>query len=791
MESAKKKQILWQVLAFAVPAAIVLLVFRLLGITPFGDRNLFYVDMAAQYSSFLCGYRELFTSGGLLYSFRKLLGGDMLSLAGYYMLSPFNLLLLVFPKTEINVLVSWLFLLKCAATGGAMYWYLHRRGSEGFVPLALSSAYALCSYMIVYGQNIMWLDAVILLPLLAEGLHRILAGKHAWLYLACLAAGLLVCYYTGWMLCLFSALYFVLFLLSECAPKCRLPALARFTAASLLAGGIGSVIWLPSYLSMSEEGKAHAAISFGLETTGSFRQMVQCMLHAPHTEDYSLPLLYCGVLSIVLAAAVLLFSSIGRGRKLSWILLLLTLLASIYFVAPNEIWHGLQEPSFFMQRFSFVYVFALLAFCGEGLPSLLEKFRLLQKPVLQALFALALCGELGVNAYSAYQAIGAPGGSRAEFLETTQSALALIPQDGSFSRLEKDYMISCDDGMALGYNGLSHYSSSYSRSALLLMRRLGYGTTSGYLRYNSSGTLAADSLLGVRYYLQQSPADPRLNAVGESSGITVSENPYALGLGIPCTETQAELGVGLPDSVNNFYSALLGRPVTIESATAATLTAENMTEPDAQGLAVPVDAAQKVILHYTFLVAEGGAYYGVFAYPADSTMTVSAAGRETERIWTSETGNTVYLGSYAAGDTAEVTVTLENAAQIAPNVLFFHEDTDVLAACAQELQNSSIHFDDTAGSRLSGTITLTQEQPHFVLTIPYARGWHVAVDGKAADTYAAFDSLLAFDAAPGEHSVTLYYWPRGLTVGLLWAGGSLLAAALWAWFARRSAKKLF
>ena len=46
-------------------------------------------------------------------------------------------------------------------------YYLNRKKKADFRNLIFSVSYALCSYVITYGFNIMWLDSVILLPLVA------------------------------------------------------------------------------------------------------------------------------------------------------------------------------------------------------------------------------------------------------------------------------------------------------------------------------------------------------------------------------------------------------------------------------------------------------------------------------------------------------------------------------------------------------------------------------------------------------------------------------------------------
>mgnify|MGYP000819274529 FL=1 len=54
---------------FAVPCAILLLVYWEYGIAPFGEKSLLIMDMSAQYSEFFCGLKNIGAqNGGVLFS---------------------------------------------------------------------------------------------------------------------------------------------------------------------------------------------------------------------------------------------------------------------------------------------------------------------------------------------------------------------------------------------------------------------------------------------------------------------------------------------------------------------------------------------------------------------------------------------------------------------------------------------------------------------------------------------------------------------------------------------------
>lgn len=223
--------------AFAAPVLLLAAVYAVAGFAPFGEKTLLTVDMNGQYVAFFSQLRSiLLGKDDLLYTFGKALGGDMIGLFAYYIASPLNLLVVFFPVRALPWFVLLLTLLKTGLAGVSLAAWA-RRHTGPRKALCLCVLYALCTYSIAYQQNILWLDGVILLPLMALGIERIVEGGRPWLYLGSLAMGILTDYYIGYMLCIFSVLYFLFYALGGFAARKApvLPMLATYAGASLLA----------------------------------------------------------------------------------------------------------------------------------------------------------------------------------------------------------------------------------------------------------------------------------------------------------------------------------------------------------------------------------------------------------------------------------------------------------------------------------------------------------------------------------------------------------------------------
>jgi len=79
------------VLAFLLPAAIMLTLFMINGIYPFGDRSFLFSDMYHQYMPFFSELLHKVRGGeSLSFSYQVGIGSNFLALYGYYLASPFR-----------------------------------------------------------------------------------------------------------------------------------------------------------------------------------------------------------------------------------------------------------------------------------------------------------------------------------------------------------------------------------------------------------------------------------------------------------------------------------------------------------------------------------------------------------------------------------------------------------------------------------------------------------------------------------------------------------------------------
>ena len=197
-----------------LPMTIMLVVWFFMGSYPFGNKSLMTIVFDQQYISFYVLLKNAILSGdlsSLTYSFTKSIGGDMSGVLGYYLMSPFNIIYVLLPLKYIGLSVFLTIWLRYGAFGLSFAHLLIKRykGAESkrwMVPL-FATAYALSGMLVSYQMNVIFYDAMIMLPLVILYLEQLLDGKAAYPYAFVLGLTIFLQFYMGYMISIFVVLY--------------------------------------------------------------------------------------------------------------------------------------------------------------------------------------------------------------------------------------------------------------------------------------------------------------------------------------------------------------------------------------------------------------------------------------------------------------------------------------------------------------------------------------------------------------------------------------------------------
>lgn len=348
--------------------------YTFVGMWPLGTKTGMVVDMHHQYAPLLAGLRDNILTGDLsLYSFEVGLGANYISMFGYYLASPLNLLLVLFPTRLLAQGILFITLLKnalCGAFFALCVQTVYRR--KGLLVPTVSVMYSLMMYLLAYSWNIMWLDVVMVLPLVVLGFERLMKTGHFLPYVLALAYCLFANYYIGFMLCIFMVLYYVAYVLRQRMTADRFGvSFVRFAGFSVLGAGLAAVMLIPVYLALQQTSAAGAKLPDATNTLDMF-QLIGRHLAAtsPTIRSGNLPNMYCGVLAAICVPLFAMNKGIPLRRRAAYMGVWLVLAVTFVINLTDLAWHGFHSPNDLPYRFSFVYSFFILLMAFETLAHL-------------------------------------------------------------------------------------------------------------------------------------------------------------------------------------------------------------------------------------------------------------------------------------------------------------------------------------------------------------------------------------------------------------------------------------
>ncbi len=548
-----------------------LVAFALQGIYPFGDKQIMIVDSWNQYFPFLQElHRKLTTGESLFYSWNMGMGVNFYMVMATYAMSPINLLCILFPREFLREFMMLETVFKIALAGGFFAYYIKKQfDRDDGSTLIFGLLYAFCGYAMGYYWNIMWLDAVALLPLVILGLNALIATGRYVLYTLALALTLICNYYIGYLVCEFVFFYyFVLYFTQSNAFNLLhfIKKTALVAASSVLAVGLSAVVLYPTYkalhLTYAADSIFPKVFKFYYSAFEIFNNMLS--FSTPTIRD-GLPNIACGIVTICLVIFYGLSKDIPLRSKLLNGALLTFLFLSFNINTLNYIWHGLHFPNEVPYRFAFVFSFVVLTLAYEGylkLEGLSNKTLLigaagfliylavsgifygsLGKPyifILSGIFVLSYTGFLlayrrhvitqrawtfalcilvfievviavGVGTSTAGISERTPYPAKEVSIQKALTGLRL--KDPDFYRVENARWYSVNDPSLYSYKGVSFFSSTVNAAVSKYLERLGIAALPESNRYlYASSTPLMNGLLSIKYLWNRLASKPVDNA---------------------------------------------------------------------------------------------------------------------------------------------------------------------------------------------------------------------------------------------------------------------------------------
>lgn len=555
------------ILAFFIPVLIAYIAYAMFDIYPFGDNSVLVLDLNGQYINYFEALRDAFWGdGSIFYNWSRNLSGEFMGIIGYYLASPFTIIVMLLPRTMILGSVLIMQLSKIGAAGVAFCLFMQKgKNAKPINALIFSTMYSLMAYTVTQLMDPMWIDGLVFLPLIMLGIEYLVDSDKKINFIIPLALMFIANFYIGYMVGVFTLLYFLYYVFFGSTKLKRnaydiFGIFLKFGACTVIALMCAAVMLLPVYYSL-KLGKfdfTKPDFSFKLQFIAAdfFPKLLPSSYDTVRNEG--MPSIYTGLLTILMLPLFYMNTKISAKQKIGKSLLAVAIFFSMYIKPLDMAWHGFQVPNWLPYRYSFLFSFVIITMAAaafeniEGISKkalggtvfgLIAYLLYIDKQQIEyldsmgviwfsiaciAIFALFVHGiienprskaipiallliisvELVVNTNQTFKDIDkdVTYSKHSSYYPAINAGREVVDgiekNDDSLFRSEKTYFRNSNDAIAMGLKGISHSSSVMNTKALNFIKALGYDASSFDSRYIGA-TPTSDSLFGIKYVLDK------------------------------------------------------------------------------------------------------------------------------------------------------------------------------------------------------------------------------------------------------------------------------------------------
>ena len=817
--SSKKAEYIY-LTAFLIPVLVAVIVYACCRVYPLGENCFLKTDMYHQYAPFYSEFREKLQNGrSLLYTWDIGLGVNFTALYAYYLASPLNWLIILCPETLVIEFMMVNMIIKLGLCAVSMTFYLrkHSRPESGYGPAFFGIFYALSGYMCAYYWNLMWLDCIILFPVIMYGFEKLVRGESGLLYAAALGISILSNYYISIMICMFLVFWFFIsafldkelggFELSSANAAGNLLLFIkrglRFAFFSLMAGGLSAVLLLPEICALKTTASSSMSLPKTYQQYFSIADMIARHMPCIETEQAleHWPNIYCGTAVFVLFALYIIASRIKLKEKIVYVSTAVFMLMGFSINLLNFIWHGLHYPNSLPARQGFIYVFLVLFMCyrSYSVRRIFTKKQIGGALIAALLFILYAQDKIEKSEYHFMIFYGAMliaalyagllyAERRRLFKPQTLTGLALLLVIAEVSL----------NTSVTSFTTCSRSSYTADNSDVRELCETLVPTTDFYRIEKVSRKTKNDGawLNFPSVSLFSSVANADCTKFFKALGCEGSTNAYSITGSTPFVDMlfsvryaiygsaqdnhgvktfvesrgdsylyrnncSLPLGFMMPEAMLSRWATELSSPANVQNSLCDVLGVSRVMKTNE-------NAPSQNEQDYAVTIAEDGDYYLYITNPKVTKVTVTTPVKK-QTIEHTDRGFFVELGYCYEGD--KVSAKSETDGQDMKAELY-RFDYAALEELYGRLSEYTFDLSDWQDASLKGKISSDSEalgyedgQADIFLSIPYDAGWSVKIDGAPVETYKAFDTFLSFKVPDGTHELELDYMPQGLVPG--------------------------
>lgn len=814
--------------------------FAAIGLFPFGKNQIMVIDSWHQYYPFLQELHAKLQSGqSLFYSWNVGLGSNFLLVMAYYAFSPLYLLSIIFPKEYLREFMMLATGLKIALAG--TFFSIYLRGvfkKDDYSITGFGLLYAFCGYAVGYYWNVMWLDAMALLPLIILGLHKVIDGEGFTLYVVSLAVALISNFYIGFFICEFIVIYYVALYFMKTTGF----SLAGFMKTSvkallfsILAVGIAAIVLLPTYKGLQLTHAVNSTFPSKFDTYFSVLEILNNMLPGTQPATKSgLPNIFSGFLAVYMLIVYYLSTEIRIKEKAISFLLIVFFILSFNINYLNYIWHGFKFPNEVPYRFAFVFSFMIITWAYQGfqhfesLPRkqlwfiglgflgyllINEKFGMNDVVFYVSLGALALYSILFLlyryetiryRAFATALAVlvlaeallsgiigttttGSSSRTTYPYLgdDIRAAVKAVIEDDADVYRIEMTKWYSTNDPTLYRYNGVSMFSSTVNANISKFVQKLGLAASPESNRYlYAASTPLVNGLMGVKYFLGRDHSGTAENAgyaLKQQTGkVSIYENKYPLPLGFVVDYSVYNWNNAFRspfDVQKDFILTATGIEADLfENVEPAAENYENMTRKSQDNIRYNYSNNDSGKVGNATLTFVAPETKQMYFYMfANRSYKTHVTVNDNKQEYETRRGLIVDLGVLEKGTEIKLEFEVQAARDGYFNLQMVTFDEAKYAEVHVALSREPFEITTFKETKIIGTVT-TDRDGILYTSIPYEPGWKAKVNGQEVYIDAIHNAMIAIPVERGTHEIELTYVPDGFMMGL---GISFASLVLW------------
>lgn len=374
-------------LTTVLATACIAVIYVIFSVFPFGSITVMRMDLYHQYGPLFAElYDRIVEHKSLLYSWNT--GGGSSFLGNYlnYLSSPLSFLIFLFDKEDISYAITFIVALKCILSATSFSYYLKKSfNKDNYFLSAFGILYAFSAYFLAYYWNVMWLDAMIMLPLIALGIEKIFKTGDIKLYTVSLVILFFANYYMGYMCCIFAVLYFFVCFINTYSNDGKLNENAvyekkystkalmnnvfinrgvKFAFASIIAALICAITLVPVFMILKNSSATSGTFPQTFKSYFDLLDLITSHFALLETTirssgDNVLPNIYTGILTFILLPLFLVNNKIKLKEKATYVVLIIFFVFCFNNNCAEYIWHAFHFPNDLPYRYSYMYSFII------------------------------------------------------------------------------------------------------------------------------------------------------------------------------------------------------------------------------------------------------------------------------------------------------------------------------------------------------------------------------------------------------------------------------------------------